>query len=482
MLSPGVDVTYEPGCEIDRSPRPVGGPGLRAVGGFRVDFFAGLHRDGVPVIQQWIDELRIQVFGSPINEALPGEWSMRAEGSIMADDTGVFQLTLAQNGRARVMLDGVTVLDGITDPPPPGGTDFWGAISQDLVAEVELRAGEPVAVLLEYESVDATLPGVRVGFHAPTHDNPLDRAVAAAAAADVAVVVVGTSAEWESESRDRVSFALPGDQDALVRRVSAVNDRTVVIVNAGSLVDLSWVDDVGATLLCWFGGQEMAGAIADILTGAREPGGRLATTIPQRIEHSPSHDNFPGESGEVRYGEGLFMGYRGYEHRRIEPRFPFGHGLGYATFELGQPTCPSVFRPGERLTVSVPVTNVGNRTGAEVIQCYVAPPAARLRRPAQELKAFAKVDLAPSETATVDLELSDRSFSYWDPGQPDWEAIEGTVHPDRTRIAPAEIRARVDPGWRLEAGNYELRIGRSSADLPLTCRVDVADTVTKEWP
>ena len=150
----------------------------------------------------------------------------------------------------------------------------------------------------------------------------MDRAITTAAAADVAIVVVGTSAAWESKSRDRVSFALPGDQDTLVRRISAVNERTIVVVNAGSAVDLPWVDHVGATLQCWFGGQEMAGAVAEIITGAREPGGRLATTIPRRLEHNPSYDNFPGENGEVRYGEGLFMGYRGYEHRHIEPRIP----------------------------------------------------------------------------------------------------------------------------------------------------------------
>ncbi len=474
-LPTGVHWTYEPGCDIDPSPRPIGRPGLRSVSGFRVDFFAGPEPEGVSIVQRHVDDLRIQLFGSPIKDPLPDKWSMRARGTIVADETGVYLLALAQNGRARVALDGETVLDGIADPPPPGGTDFWGAISRDLVAEVELRAGKHVELLLEYTSVEATLPGVRVGFRPPTKGDAMGRAVATAGAADVAIVIVGTSAAWESESRDRVSFALPGEQDALVRRVSTVNERTVVVVNAGSAVDLPWVDQVSATLQCWFGGQEMAGAIAEIITGAREPGGRLATTIPRQIEHSPSHDNFPGENGEVRYGEGLFMGYRGYEHRQIAPRFPFGHGLSYTTFVLGQPTCPDLFRPGDRLTVSVPVTNVGHRPGAEVIQCYVAPTAARLCRPDQELKAFAKVHLAPGETALVDLELSDRSFSYWDPGQSDWEAVERKLHPDGSLSAPAEIRTQIVPGWQLDGGIYELRIGRSSADLPRACQIHIAE-------
>ncbi len=202
----------------------------------------------------------------------------------------------------------------------------------------------------------------------------LDRAVAAAAAADVAVVVVGTNGEWETEGRDRSTLQLPGRQDELVQRVAAANPRTVVVVNAGAPVELPWADDVAAVLQCWFGGQEVDRAVADVLTGAAEPGGRLPTTIPVRLEHNPAHDNFPGENGELRYGEGLFMGYRGYEHRHIAPRFPFGHGLGYTTFELGEPVLSEpMFRPGATITVAVPVTNTGDRPGAEVVQCYVAP-------------------------------------------------------------------------------------------------------------
>jgi beta-glucosidase len=481
-LPPEVDVIYEAGCDIDLSPRPIGGPGLRSVGGFGIDFFAGLQTDGPSLFHQRVEELRIQLFGSAITDVLPSEWSMRAEGSIVADETGVFQLALAQNGRGRVLLNGVTVLDGVTEPPPPGGTDFWGGISQDLITEIELRAGEPAQILVEYSSVESTMPGVRVGFRRPTVDDPVGQAVMTAAAADLVILVVGTSPEWEGESRDRASFSLPGDQDTLTRRVAAANHRTVVVVNAGSSVDLPWVEDVGATLQCWFGGQEMAAAVADILIGAREPGGRLPITIPERIEHNPSFDNFPGENGEVRYGEGLFMGYRGYEHRRIEPRFPFGHGLGYTEFQLGEPMCADVYQPGSRLQVSVEVTNIGDRTGSEVIQCYVAPPATRLARPHQELKAFAKIRLAPGESRVVDLELGDRSFSYWDPGQPDRDLVESKLHPEGTSNVFGELAEGVSPGWRLDAGTYEIRIGRSSAELSHRRRVRVEEPGTGYEP
>ncbi len=210
-------------------------------------------------------------------------------------------------------------------------------------------------------------------------------------------------------------------------------------------------------------GEQMAAGVADVVTGAAEPGGRLPTTIPVHLEHNPSHDNFPGENGELRYGEGLFMGYRGYDHRRIPPRYPFGHGLGYTTFDIGVPTTsgPS-FRPGGRLTVSVPVTNTGARAGSEVVQCYVAPASSRLARPPKELKAFAKVRLEPGETTTVELSLDDRAFAYWDPGQPDWDDVSSRT---LNMIAAGGGPERRDAGWQVDSGRYELLVGRSSADI-----------------
>ena len=165
----------------------------------------------------------------------------------------------------------------------------------------------------------------------------MDRAVAAAASADATIVVVGTNDDWESEGHDREFMELPGDQAELIRRVAAANPRTVVAVNAASPVTMDWADAVPAVLVTWFGGQEMANALADVLFGENEPSGRLPTTFPVRLEHNPSYGNFPGENGQVRYGEGVFVGYRWYEARGLPVAYPFGHGLSYTTFEIGAP-------------------------------------------------------------------------------------------------------------------------------------------------
>jgi beta-glucosidase len=256
--------------------------------------------------------------------------------------------------------------------------------------------------------------------------------------------------------------------------VAAVNDRTVVVVNAAAPVDMGWADDVAAVVQCWFGGQEMAAGLTDVLVGAAEPGGRLPTSIPMRLEHSPSHANFPGENGELRYGESLFMGYRGFEHNALAPRFAFGHGLSYTSFEVGEATTSATaYRPGETMTVTVPVTNTGSRAGSEVVQCYVAPASARLARPPKELKAFAKVRLDPGETTEVEFLLEDRAFAYWDPGQDDWSEVQALLPDMFNFLSPPQPRR--ERGWQIDPGRYDIVIGRSSDDIAVSCTVEIPD-------
>ena len=168
------------------------------------------------------------------------------------------------------------------------------------------------------------------------------------------------------------------------------------------------------------------------------------------------------------------MGYRGYEHRRIEPRFPFGHGLSYTTFEYGPPTLSSAtFRSGGTVSLSVPVRNTGERPGTDVVQCYVSPGSPRLARPPKELKAFGRVVLAPGEITTVTLVLDDRSFAYWDPGQPDWDEVG---HRFVVLGRQAVAQARRLPGWQVDAGFYDILIGRSSTDIVGRTRIEVVAT------
>jgi beta-glucosidase len=274
----------------------------------------------------------------------------------------------------------------------------------------------------------------------------IERAEAAAAAADVAVVVVGLNSDWETEGRDRDTLALAGAQDELVARVVAANPNTVVVVNAGAPVLMPWAEQVPGIVQLWYPGQEGGRALADVLFGDVNPSGRLPTTFPRRIEDTPTFLHEADEGERIVYGEGVYVGYRWYDTRDIEPTFCFGHGLSYTTFDYGPADVTEPDADGRR-TITVTVTNTGDRAGKEIVQLYVAPPPG-IRRPAQELRAFAAVTLEPGRSEPVPLVLDDRAFAYWD---------------------------AVDHAWATPSGTYELRLGPSSRDLRTTVPLEIKD-------
>jgi beta-glucosidase len=234
--------------------------------------------------------------------------------------------------------------------------------------------------------------------------------------------VVGSDADWESEGRDRPDLKLVGAQAELVERILAVNPRTAVVLNAGGPVEMPWTDAAGATLVAWFPGEEGAPALADILTGAVEPGGRLPMTFPVRLADVGAQRWYPGENGTVVYGEGRMVGYRHFDHAGVEPAYCFGHGLTFTTFEYG---APEVEVEGWRVRTRIPITNTGDRAGTEVVQLYVGRPDGDRQRPPQELKAFKKIHVGAGETRTAVLELDTRSFATWDESEHRWVNGEG---------------------------------------------------------
>jgi beta-glucosidase len=462
----GAEVTHERGCDIDVHV-PVLAPESLADGGFVLELRP---HGGDPVAVRREDGLLL-VTGGPVPT------SFTAHGTFVAREPGMHTFTLAQSGRARLYAGDRLLIDGTADPPPPG-TQLIGLISQDLTAEVDLAEGAQLPLRVDYapDPENASpLRGVRLGCRRPAPADLLDRAVAAAADADAVVLVVGTNDDWESEGVDRASMRLPGEQDELIARVLDANPRTVVVVNAGAPVEMPWADRAAAVLQAWFGGQEMAPALADVLSGAAEPAGRLPTTFPLRLEHNPSHGAFPGENGTVRYAESILVGYRWYDTRRLPTRFPFGHGLSYTRFELGEPRLSATaLDPGDELVVEVPVANVGDRRGAEVVQCYVAQRDPRLSRPDKELKAFAKVWLDPGEHGIARVALGPRAFAYWDPGDPDREALQERLAGLQFGGRGAGLRSSSTPGWRIDGGVYEVRVGRSAEDIAHVATVKMA--------
>ena len=277
-----------------------------------------------------------------------------------------------------------------------------------------------------------------------------EEAVAAASGADVAVVFLGLPARLESEGYDRDDIDLPAAQLDLLDAVVAANAKTVVVRSNCGVVALPFAGRVPAILEGWLLGQAGGGATADVLFGDVNPSAKLTETIPLRLEDSPAYLDFPGEFSHVRYGEGLFVGYRWYDARRMEVAFPFGHGLSYTTFAYGDATA-AVTADGD-VEVQIAVTNTGDRAGREVVQVYTSLPGGTVQRPVRELKAFASVELQPRETRTVALTVRRADLAYWD--------------------------VRLD-GWVVEGGEYVVEVAASSRDIRSAARVEIAgDEVT----
>ncbi|HTV10531.1 MAG TPA: glycoside hydrolase family 3 C-terminal domain-containing protein [Acidimicrobiales bacterium] len=312
----------------------------------------------------------------------------------------------------------------------------------------------------------------------PGDDAMIESAVELARNVDLVVLAVGTNSFWESEGYDRWDMKLPGAQEELVDRVLDANSRTVVVLNSGSPVEVPFADRALAILQCWFGGQELANALVDVLVGDAGPGGRLPVSFPVSLEHTPAYGNFPAESSAVRYGEGQLVGYRWYQARHLPTRFAFGHGLSYTTFKIGPVRLSaSELLPGGTISVEVEVHNTGQRYGSEVVQFYVAPPSAgglqpggRLRPP-KALKGFAKVRLHPGERATVTAELTERSFAYYDVADRAWPALLDRLV--RTGTTGREGLHRSQDGWYLDGGTYQVEVGRSCDDICERLAVEV---------
>jgi len=350
-------------------------------------------------------------------------FSIRWTGTITAPETGLYQLGTSSDDGSWLYLDGQLLVDN-------GGTHGMNMRSK----AVELTAGEAHQLRIDMNEFGGGA-GIILGWQKVEGD-PIDVAAAKAKAADVAIVFAGHTNSIETEGADRETLDLPKNQVELIRAVARANPRTVVVLTTGApvLTD-EWLGEVPALVEAWFAGSETGNAVADVLFGDVNPSGRLPMTWPRRWEDAPAYGNYPGKDGKVAYAEGIFVGYRHYDTKKVEPRFAFGYGQSYTSFEYQAPKVTAAAGKPRQVEVSFGVKNTGSRTGAEVAQVYVHDVASSLPRPEQELKAFRRVVLKPGETARMSLVLDERAFALFDPAK---------------------------KAWVVEPGEFEVRVGSSS--------------------
>jgi beta-glucosidase len=370
-----------------------------------------------------------------------------------ADETGQWAIGFAGVGELRLVVDGTTVIEELVELDHDGfGASFLDPPERHV--PVSFRKGETVDVALQLlqlapsEDFAALTFGVRRPRLAPDQD--FARAVQLAREADTCIVIVGTGPHVESESLDRSTLALPGGQDDLVRAVAAVNPRTVVVVNAGAPVLMPWRHDVAAVLVVWFPGQEFGAALADVLFGLVEPGGRLPCTWADREQDVPVLTTRP-VAGVLEYAEGLHVGHRAWLRAETAPAYPFGHGLGYTTWSYLHLDAPAVIAADAGATVAVRVRNTGSRSGKEVVQVYLSRTESGIDRPVRWLAGFAIVRAAPGFAVVATVHLGPRAFQHW---------------------------SVPDQSWSTEPGVFRVLVGRSVIDLRLAADIAVERPVS----
>jgi beta-glucosidase len=431
-----IAVRYSEGCQMVSSLTAIPSThltptdGSEGQHGLRAEYFNNKELDGAPVLTRIDAQVDFDWGpGSPAPEINADGFSARWTGKLSPPSSGTYELGVTSDDGSRLYLDGQLLVDNWKDQ---------GAATKS--ATVPLDAGRTYDIRVEYyENLGSAV--AKLGWQPP--GDPLAEASRIAAESDLAIVFAGLSSQFEGEGADRRDMALPGQQNALIKAVVRANTNTIVVLNNGTpLVMSEWIDNVPAVVEAWYPGQEGGHAIADVLFGDVNPSGKLPTTFPRRPEDSPSYGNYPGKDGVVRYAEGVFVGYRHFDSKHVEPLFPFGHGLSYTRFKYGDLNVnPRRDATGTHIQVSFNLQNVGDREGAEVVQLYVHDVEASVERPVKELKAFKKVNLKPGETQAVEFELDDTALAFYDTGRREWVA---------------------------EPGEFEILIGSSSQDIRLS--------------
>ncbi|KAF9475314.1 beta-glucosidase [Pholiota conissans] len=422
-----------------------------------------------PVQHYVLNDTRVKL-NDFLPEGLTPTWSIKLEGKLTVPTTGLFELGLTVAGRAKLWVNGTLTIDNWTKQTP--GDFFYGQGTIEEKAAVELKAGISYDIYVLYTntpppdgdddkgegrlSQPALMRGVRLGgCEKIDGDEAIEEAIALAKSVDAVIFVGGLSPEWESEGFDRPSLQLPGRQDELIKKISEVNPRTVVCIQAGSAVSMPWIQEVGGLLQAWYSGNEAGNAIADVLFGTVNPSGRLPLTLPARMEDIPAYLNDRSEHGKINYREDLFVGYKHYQARGIPPLFSFGFGLSYTKFSLSNlvvsrgrwTNANSLFAQ-----VNITVKNEGECSGSEVVQLYVSLPEIGLTTPKLQLRGFIKANnVAKGATTKVTITLDKYAFSFWDDLQ---------------------------NCWKVPAGKHGLHIGVSSDNLTLRNTVEIKETFT----
>jgi beta-glucosidase len=413
----------------------------KKVTGLKGEFFTKMWEQGEPVYQKVYQKISLD-----LSDSIPGmprkEFSARLSGFLKVAQTGVYRFVVSTQTGFRLLVNDKLVLDS------------WGSlIETSHSAMVQLEAGKENTVQLQYVQWDDH-GMIKLGYESPSvfeqqKSLSLKKVVELSAKSDLTILCVGFNNEIEREGIDR-PFALPEEQETLIREIEKTGKDVVVVLNAGGNVDMrGWLNSTKALVHAWYPGGEGNIALAEILLGITNPSGKLPVSFEKRWEDNAAYKSYYDDDGDkhVKYSEGIFLGYRHFDKDNVEPQFPFGFGLSYTSFEYSDLVVnKNQFSPDETVEVQLTVKNTGKIDGAEVVELYVGDPVSSVPRPVKELKAFAKVMLKAGESKKVNLTLHTDAFQFF--------------HPEKSK-------------WVVEPGEFTILVGSSSRDIRLSKEISI---------
>lgn len=424
-----VKLNFAPGVKMPGETDPIPAEYLFTddkTSGVMGEYFDNVELKGKPAFTR--TDKQINFFwgdGSPKEDFKKDQFSVRWTGKIKAPKTGNYTIETTSDDGVRLYINNKLMLENWDDhAPEPDKASI--TLEKDKLYDFRLEF---------YENGGGAV--IKLGWQLPD-SNIFTEAIETAKNSDAAILFVGTSENIESEGFDRNDINLPDLQDKLIEEVTKVNKNVVVVITSGSPVTMDkWINEVDGVIESWFGGQEMSRAIYDVLTGTVNPSGKLPVSFPKKWEDCSAYKLYKAQDSVTVYSDGIYVGYRHFDNKKIEPLFPFGFGLSYTSFEYNG---LKLNKDGENVKAVFTIKNTGSREGMEVAQLYVKDLKSKLDRPEKELKGFKKVSLKPGESKTVEIVLDQTAFQYYD---------------------PAEHK------WVLEPGDFEVMVGGSSKELPL---------------
>ena len=422
-----VKIHYAKGCHVDKYlpafEKDICYVQGKKEKGFEVEFFRGKNFDGEPIERKVLNGNRfwaLQGFAREfLDEKERPELSVKFSTTYKPSISGEFEFEVFSIGLSRIKINGKELVDNWSSQKK--GEAFFGFACAPKRNKIKLTKGKEYLVEVEYE-FEGRFPAIQFGCRPPDPKNLLEEAVKIAKQSDAVVLVVGTNSDWETEGNDRKGLGLPSDQDVLIKKVLAANKNSVLVLNTGSPVSMPWIKSCPAILQTWFPGQEFGNALAEILFGKESPSGKLPTTYPKKLSDTPAYSCYPGKNLQMDYKEKLLVGYKWYEKKKIEPLFPFGHGLSYSKFELKK---VSLLKKKHEIRIKVKLKNIGNFSTFETVQCYLERKAVKADTPKKKLVDFKKLKVTKDKSKKLTLKVSKRDLSEWDVKKSKWEIAKG---------------------------------------------------------